>query len=740
MMHFPTSAACSGALQRALRCFPLVLLAVGMLKPLVPADELIHQIRILPLGDSITRGNNDINYPNGDIPGGYRKSLGVSLASIGPVCEFVGSRSDNAAPDMDADHEGHPGFRTDEILALTPAAISGLQPRAVLLMAGTNDILQRVPVPTAVANLDSLIVTITHADPDIRLFVATILPITQKWPPFGASVPAATLNADANTYNTQVRALVAQHANAGRKVTLVDINADIVLTDPQNPANNVFQPGDGIHPGQAGYDQLGSLWFQALAASDVFAADLPAAGAPAAPTGLAAAVVSPSRINLTWTDEAVDEDEYEIWSRVPPVGLWEMLGEVSADATGRAVTGLKTGSGTYAFAVRARNTLGFSAWSDIVETTPSDVAHLKSASASSTLSTETPPENANDGADHTHWVSEDGVTDPSANWTVDLGDPHHIQEFRLIARQDSDVPEHRREFEVRASNDPGFSTYEVIGAQGSSPLAHASVYQVEVSDEVPYRYIRVAKTEEQGMSMALVEVMGVDQVAAPQPPAGLVATAVDSGHVCLEWQVVSDNESGFLIERRVTGGTFGEIAMIAAESTSFSDHGLDPEADYEYRVSAVNEAGPSTPAPVAAVTTGDTAAYDQWSQSHPVFAALPAGEREPLADANGDGVPNLICYALASDPMAQPAGLPAMAGGPAAGGVVFRFRRNQIAPDLIYQVLRCDDPSGGWDAVDLVSATVEEIPGESGVEMVSLPVPTTDHRMFYRLRITRVPD
>jgi lysophospholipase L1-like esterase len=221
--------------------------------------------RIMPMGDSITRGTNDINSPNGSIPGGYRRNLGERLATAGYTFDFVGNSSDNAYPGMDPDHNGKNGFRTDQMLANLPNWLA-VDPDTVLLHAGTNDILQDVPVSTAINHLNSLIANITASDPTRRLYVATIVPITQDWPPQTQTYSAAYLNGNANTYNTQLRNLVQQYANQGRKVFLVEMNGSIVLTNP-DPALRFYQPGDGIHPGQAGYNQMGAIWFNAISAS-----------------------------------------------------------------------------------------------------------------------------------------------------------------------------------------------------------------------------------------------------------------------------------------------------------------------------------------------------------------------------------------------------------------------------------------------------------------------------------------
>lgn len=54
------------------------------------------------------------------------------------------------------------------------------------------------------------------------------------------------------------------------------------------------------------------------------------------------------------------------------------------------------------------------------------------------------------------------------------------------------------------------------------------------------------------------------------------------------------DETGFRIERRGAGdGTFIEIAVIAANTTSYVDAGLAEQGSYCYRIRAFNDAGPS---------------------------------------------------------------------------------------------------------------------------------------------------
>jgi hypothetical protein len=72
-------------------------------------------------------------------------------------------------------------------------------------------------------------------------------------------------------------------------------------------------------------------------------------------------------------------------------------------------------------------------------------------------------------------------------------------------------------------------------------------------------------------------------------PASLTAQALTSSQVLLTWINRSATESGFRIERSpVTDTNFTEIATVDANTTSFSDSGLNEATRYWYRVRAYN--------------------------------------------------------------------------------------------------------------------------------------------------------
>ena len=88
----------------------------------------------------------------------------------------------------------------------------------------------------------------------------------------------------------------------------------------------------------------------------------------------------------------------------------------------------------------------------------------------------------------------------------------------------------------------------------------------------------------------------------PIAPSDLVAQALSYNTIRLIWKENSTNESGYLISRQINGSTTWDSIGIGLQN-SFTDSTLAPVTQYQYRVVAVNAAGPSAPTSPAAATT-----------------------------------------------------------------------------------------------------------------------------------------
>ncbi len=213
---------------------------------------------IMPLGDSITYGNS------GTETGGYRAPLYTDLTSAsfnGGNFQFVGSVTGDpgSLPANQQAHEGHPGYRTDQILqGITPVGSGGLgwlnvNPDLVLLHIGTNDAGQGIAESTAVANVASIIDAIESHNGLTKVYLAEILPFPghDSW---------------ISQFNSDLSALAATKNGAGDHVTIVDMNTNYFSS------GNVLP--DGVHPNAAGYSWMAQQWSTAVTSSSVAPATL----------------------------------------------------------------------------------------------------------------------------------------------------------------------------------------------------------------------------------------------------------------------------------------------------------------------------------------------------------------------------------------------------------------------------------------------------------------------------------
>jgi len=109
---FPLQRMSSSRLSPARRLLAASLASFGLALAL-PARAHAQTVRVMPLGDSITESQTGF--------ASYRYWLWHQLQDFGFCVDFVGSQSGvNGTPkfpDFDQDHEGHTGWRTDQVLA-----------------------------------------------------------------------------------------------------------------------------------------------------------------------------------------------------------------------------------------------------------------------------------------------------------------------------------------------------------------------------------------------------------------------------------------------------------------------------------------------------------------------------------------------------------------------------------------------------------------------------------------------
>jgi acyl-CoA thioesterase I len=199
------------------------------------SDSPQRSLKIMPLGDSITDGYF--------VPGGYRIELWSALKKQGYTVEFVGSDSNGPSSLPSRNHEGHSGWRIDQIRQQIARWLQKFQPEIILLLIGTNDIAQGYKINTAPDRLDRLVQDIFKFAPNVQLFVGSI-------PPIGES----TLNQRAILYNLDVEEFVQRRQQAGKAIHFVDLYYLLSFNDLP----------DGVHPNQEGFHKIALAWEQAI--------------------------------------------------------------------------------------------------------------------------------------------------------------------------------------------------------------------------------------------------------------------------------------------------------------------------------------------------------------------------------------------------------------------------------------------------------------------------------------------
>jgi lysophospholipase L1-like esterase len=135
---------------------------------------------------------------------------------------------------------------------IAPLVVNALQtyhPHIVTLMIGTNDVNLSDDLPNAPQRLADLVDSILGTDPTLLLVLAQITPSTSD-----------SLNANIQTYNAAMPALVAARAMAGKHIVLVDMY-DALASDPSYATADF---SDMVHPNDTGYTHMAKVWYAAI--------------------------------------------------------------------------------------------------------------------------------------------------------------------------------------------------------------------------------------------------------------------------------------------------------------------------------------------------------------------------------------------------------------------------------------------------------------------------------------------
>jgi lysophospholipase L1-like esterase len=194
----------------------------------------------MPLGDSITQSFSPLS--------SYRYYLWHLLLNQNYRVDFVGSMNGvgNGPPgyaDFDMDHEGHAGWRADEILASIQLWATQASPDIVLLHIGTNDLCQGQSGDSTVLDIGNIIDVLRMINPHIRILLAQIIG------------QASFANCGSPLLNAKLPALVADKNTVESPITLVDQYTGF------DASTMTF---DGMHPNATGDSAMAQRWFDKL--------------------------------------------------------------------------------------------------------------------------------------------------------------------------------------------------------------------------------------------------------------------------------------------------------------------------------------------------------------------------------------------------------------------------------------------------------------------------------------------
>src|SRR5437868_6620760 len=273
---------------------------------------------------------------------------------------------------------------------------------------------------------------------------------------------------------------------------------------------------------------------------------------PGAPSGLVASPSSGNSINLTWTDNANNEQGFNI-ERAPDAsgvaGAYVQIAQVGANVQAYSDPGLQTNV-RYWYRVAAYNGIGASGYSN---------------EASAILS----PPNAPSGL-----VATATGTAINLAWT--------------------DNSTNEQGFNIERAPDAGgvAGTYAQIASVGSDVRSYSDP---GLQPNTRYWY-RVVAFNSAGASAYSNEVSGL--LSTPNAPSGLVATPASGLVITLTWRDNSTDEQGFRVERAPdaggVAGVYAQIASVGANVTTYTNNtGLQANVRYWYRVVSYNAVGPS---------------------------------------------------------------------------------------------------------------------------------------------------
>ena len=384
---------------------------------------------------------------------------------------------------------------------------------------------------------------------------------------------------------------------------------------------------------------------------------------PNAPSQLQGTLVDNSYVDLTWKDNSSYEDNM-VLERRENAGSWSVLATLPADAVSYSDKAMTVGI-SYEYRVKAVNTSGSSAYSTVVSFKRQDRTDIKAAMLvnncaschgtdgySSGLGTPSiaglsknylvktmkayrTGERASSVMSRIAKGYTDTQIDRMADYLSKLTFKANKQttDATLVARGKA-IHEGSCMFcHAGSGNDAGF-TGTLLDGQWSTYL-HATLedYYAGRSSNIPTEMANQMKGLKTAFGddalLALAQYYAANKTTdgtdsggsgsggnptiAPLVPNNLSLTVTNNASVSVSWKDNSDNETGFRVQRRNTGGSdtdWVSVAELGSNTSNYADASVVMGSSYDYRVQAFNAAGTSN-STVASITLQTALQYGQ---------------------------------------------------------------------------------------------------------------------------------
>ena len=253
--------------RRALRAPAAAVVMVAMLAGALVADRPSARapaganpvpgrgVPIMIVGDSITQG------ASGSYTWRYRlwrhlTGAGVAVDFVGPrtdLYDFVNARWNDhhyAAPHFDWDHDAVSGEPLSTAMTTIGGQVRRYRPRYLLVLLGTNDLaIFHTPIDRSAANVRRFVASARRAEPDVRIVLGRIPPMTPN-PATGPDIDAAI-----TAYDAMISASARELSTRRSPIVVADTHAGY---DDQRDS------WDGTHPNARGELRIAAAFEDAL--------------------------------------------------------------------------------------------------------------------------------------------------------------------------------------------------------------------------------------------------------------------------------------------------------------------------------------------------------------------------------------------------------------------------------------------------------------------------------------------